>query len=39
MSKQGYWKFDGQVKWFVKYVIPMSRDLSWRAGLTEGKTE
>ena len=25
----GYWKFDGQVRWFVKFKIPLTRDKSW----------
>lgn len=26
----GYWRFDGQIKWFVKFEIPLSIDNSWR---------
>lgn len=30
MSKQyGYWKFDGQVRWFIKFKIPLTIDTSW----------
>ena len=30
LSKQyGYWSFDGQIHWFTKLKIPMTKDRSW----------
>lgn len=29
IKQHGYWKTDGQVKWFVKFKIPLTRDLAW----------
>ncbi len=28
--RYGYWRFDGQIRWYVPYVIPMSEYKSWR---------
>ena len=28
-TQYGYWKFDGQIKWFVRFAIPLTKDYSW----------
>ena len=28
-KSKGYWQTDGQVTWFTKYIIPLSKDKSW----------